>query len=289
MNYISIFAQPAFLSTNPDEKFVYTGKKPEKGYLKRVSSIIRADQMAKILKANLNPKEDFEKDICIYVKPEPNPEGAYEFSGKSTYIDVVDGWNYVSVLKENPKLKAIVCSERDYISLASTGLTNKIVVIPQQHCNFERQKRTRTEIKKIGIVGNHKAFSFLPPDLKTKLQERGLELVEFSQFFERQDIIDFYKSIDIQIVWRPYSKKLANPLKIVNAASFGIPTIALDEIYFKDMGNCYIGVRNLDHFFVELDRLVSSPLVYEAYSKLCLQKSEPYHIQNIAKLYKDLK
>lgn len=289
MTYLSIFAKPAFLSTNPNEKFVFTGEKPEKGYLKRVSSIIRGDQMAKILKCHLNPTEDYEKDICIYVKPEPGPDGTFAFFGKSTYIDIVDGWNYVSVLKDNPKLKAIVCSERDYISLASTGLTNKIAVIPQHHCNFERQKRSRDEIKRIGIIGNYKAFSFLPPDLRPKLLERGLELIEFSQFFDRLDIVDFYKSIDVQIVWRPYRKKLANPLKIVNAASFGIPTIALDEIYFKDMGNCYIGVRNLEHFLVELDRLITTPQIYQAHAKLCLQKSEAYHIQNIAKLYKDLK
>jgi hypothetical protein len=122
-------------------------------------------------------------------------------------------------------------------------------------------------------------------DLRPRLKERSLELLEFSEFFTRQDIIDFYKRIDIQIVWRPYRKKLANPLKIVNAASFGIPTIALDEVYFKEMGNCYIGVNDFNQFLVELDWLIKSPTRYNAFSNLGLIKAERYHIDKIAKLY----
>jgi len=275
---ISIFAKRAYLSA-----------KSSQGYLKRVSSIIRADQVADKIGAKLNPKNGYKNGVCIYVKPEPDPIRGYVFEGKSPYLDIIDGWGYIPILMEHPEVTAIVCSERDYISLASERITNKIVLIPQHHCNFDREKRTRREITTVGVIGNHKAFPLLPADLKVHLAERGMELLEFSEFFTRQDIIDFYKKIDIQIVWRPYRKKLANPLKIVNAASFGIPTIALDEIYFKEMGNCYMGVHNFDHFLVELDRVRTSANIYAAYSKLALEKAEKYHIEEIAKLYKDLK
>ena len=101
-------------------------------------------------------------------------------------------------------------------------------------------------------------------------------------------------SIDLQIVWRPYEKILSNPLKIVNAASFGIPTIALDEPAFKEFGDIendlkyYLPVLGLTNFLDELDNLIESPDTYKLFSEKCLEKAEEYHISNIAKLYKEL-
>ena len=81
---------------------------------------------------------------------------------------------------------------------------------------------------------------------------------------------------------------LSNPLKLVNAASFGIPTIALDEVAFKEMGNCYIPVTNLDQFIIQLKRLLSSAFLYSEYAHKCLEKSQQYHIGHVAKLYQKL-
>lgn len=284
---ISIFAQRAFLNTNPSEPFVYTGIKP-KGYLKRVSSIIRADQIVKATDGRLNPTSDYENDVCIYVKPVLDENHDFVFQGKSNYLDIIDELGYVEVLKKHPEVGALVLSERDYINVSSLGLPNKIYLIPQHHCNFSRIKRTRKEIKTVGIIGNQKAFRYYPPELSLGLQERGIELLMFSEFFRRADILNFYKKIDLQIVWRPYKKVLANPLKIVNAASFGIPTIALDESHFKDLGNCYVGVHKISQVFSELDLLIKYPARYEAFSNLCLQKAEGYHIEKIADLYNQL-
>ncbi len=286
---ISIFAKRAFLSTQPSQEYDSGNKKPANGYLKRVSSIIRADQIAEAIGAKLNPTKGYKNDVCIYVKPNPNSSGDYRFEGKSAYLDIIDEIGYIEQLKKYPEVGAIVLSQRDYINLSTQGLKNKIVHIPQHHCNFNREKRTRKKITVAGVIGNAKAFSFLPPDLKLRLRERGIKLIEFSNFFSREDIIDFYKKIDIQVVWRPYKKNLANPLKIVNAASFGIPTIALDESHFKDLGNCYIGVNKTDQLFSELDLLIKYPERYKAFSELCIERAEEYHIDKIAQLYKNLK
>lgn len=286
---ISIFAKRAYLNTSPSLEFNYDGNKPNKGYLKRVSSIIRADQIAYAVGAKLNPKNGYQDDICIYVKPNLNSNGDLDLEGKSIYLDIIDEIGYAKILEKHPKVGILVLSERDYINVSSLGLKNKVFLIPQHHCNFQRERRTRTKITVAGVIGNSKAFTFLPPDLKPRLAERGIKLLEFSRFFTQEDIIDFYKQIDIQIVWRPYKKTLANPLKIVNAASFGIPTIALDESHFKDLGNCYIGVSKINQLFSELDLLIKYPARYEAFSQICLQKAEGYHIKNIAGLYEKLK
>lgn len=284
---ISIFARRAFLNTKPNEEFDFNGERPI-GHLKRVSSIIRADQIAEILGAKLNPVKGYKSGICIYLKPELDGNGELNFEGKSNYIDMVDGYYYIPLLRNHPELKAIVVSERDYINLSTENLKNEIYLIPQHHCNFERVVRNRNKIKTIGIIGTKVAFRYIPLELKVGLAQRQIQLLEFSEFFTRQDIIDFYQKIDVQLVWRPYKKRFANPLKIVNAASFGIPTIALDESHFKDLGNCYIGVGRVSQFFSELDLLINHPSRYEAFSKLCIKKSEEYHIENIAKLYKQL-
>lgn len=277
MTAISIFAKPTFINSGPDGP-----------YPKRVSSAIRGDQIATKLKAKLNPLVEFNSDICIYVKPDLDQNRDFTFFGKRTYIDIIDELSYTDVLRKHPKLGAIVLSEKDYVSLSSEKLPNKIVLIPQHHCNFKRQKRIRKQVKTVGMIGNKRAFPSYPLDLENALKERGLNLIKFSDFFDRQSVIDFYLEIDLQIVWRPWRKRLANPLKIVNAASFGIPTIALDEPYFQELGSAYVGVKDFPGFLHQLDRLRLEPALYNCYKNLCLQKAENYHLENIAKLYRKL-
>jgi glycosyltransferase involved in cell wall biosynthesis len=184
-------------------------------------------------------------------------------------------------------VNVIVCSNSDK-DVMSKCISNNIVVIPQQHCNFDREVRTRKEVKNIGVIGTRDAFPMIPKELKDGIRKQGFELIEFCKFFTRQDIIDFYKQIDIQLVWRPYKKLLSNPLKIVNASSFGIPTIALDEPTFKEVEGCYVPVANIEGFLEALQRLVDSENEYFSISKHCLLHSEDYHIEKIGQLYKNL-
>jgi hypothetical protein len=98
----------------------------------------------------------------------------------------------------------------------------------------------------------------------------------------------FYKRIDVQVVWRNYPKKLANPLKLVNAAAFGVPTVALAEPYFEEMGDCYLSVKSLDGLLARLEELRAWPSLYEQFAARCLARAEDYHIDRVAELYKEL-
>lgn len=286
---ISIFAKPAFLNINPAQPFKKR-KKPipkGRGHLMRVSSMISGDQIADQIGAKLNPESGYKNDVCIYVKPMVRKGDDFKFEGKKAYMDIIDGHNLGELLRKHPKVTGIVCSQADY-EIMSEAIPNDLVLIPQHHCNFERVKRTRKKITRVGVIGTKGAFPLLPKTLKRELSNRGMELVEYSRFFSRQDIIDFYLSIDVQIVWRPYKKILSNPLKLVNAASFGIPTIALDERAFGELDNCYIPVNTLEEFLVNLDALRKIPELYTLYSDRCLKKAEEYHIENIGKKYLEL-
>lgn len=286
---ISIFAKPTFLNINPSEDFSKRTKPIKKGvgHLMRVSSMIRGDQIADSIGAKFNPQSGYENDVCIYVKPMVRIGEDFNFEGRVNYIDIVDGHNLGQLALRHPNVKIITCSESDRDAMRSS-VPNEVILIPQHHCNYNREIRERSGITRMGVIGTRDAFPLLPENLKGELLTRGIELVEFSQFYSRQDIIDFYKSIDLQIVWRPYHKTLSNPLKIVNASSFGIPTIALDEPTFKEMEGCYIPVSYFGDFLEALDSLLASKNMYQEYSLRCLDRSKAYHIDEISKLYKQL-
>ena len=89
-------------------------------------------------------------------------------------------------------------------------------------------------------------------------------------------------------MWRPYKKILSNPLKIVNAASFGIPTIALDEKAFGEVKSCYMPVNDFGEFLTALDRLRTTTSLYVNYARECVERSEYYHIEKVGEMYKEL-
>lgn len=277
---LSIFAKKPF-------------KLPPDGHLARLSSIIRGQQVAEYLDIKLNPTSDYKKDIVIYVKPPYKKGEKFNFEGKKSYIDVVDEYEgYTELLLKNPDVGIISVSDWNYKMLKKLFPKNKIINIPQHHCNFERAIKKSRELKTIGIIGNHHAFKFIPNDLKSQLLQRGIKLLEMTNFTSREDIVNFYMNIDLQIVWRPffdYSKNiLVNPLKIVNAASFGIPTLALDEPVFEEVKGCYLPVNSLEDLLTKLDKLMIDPEKYQKIQKTCLETAEKYHIENIGKEYEKL-
>lgn len=262
------------------------------GHLMRGSSIIRAEQIAEYLGAKINPIEGYENDICIYVKPSVKIFTAEFmkdlFRGKRNYLDIIDGYNWISYLSSiNRDIPVIVCSQHDQEYLSSI-LDNEIVFIPQHSCNFERERKETREVKTIGIIGARLGNKQIPKDLEKRLNDIGLKLVVYSSFKRRSDIIKFYKSIDLQVIWRPWKKELSNPLKIVNAISFGVPTVALDELAFKELGGYYISVTNIEELISKIQMLKSNPELYRFYAEKGIVKSEEYHISNIAEIYKRL-
>lgn len=285
---ISIFAKQAFLNTSPNTPFIskeesYHGR----GHLQRVSSIIRGNQIAERGGFRLNPESDFENDVCIYVKPHLKRGMDFEFKGKRAYLDIIDGHALGEVLINHPEVGVITCSWSDFNIMRRSLPKHEIHYIPQHHANFERIQRTRKEVKRVGIIGEENAFNHIPNYLENALKSIGMELVKFSGFFSRQDIIDFYMNIDIQLVWRPYKKRLSNPLKIVNAMSFGIPSVALDEEAFQEVKGSYIPMSVPADIIASINTLRDAS-TYELFSTRCLKDAENYHIDNVVKKYKEL-
>jgi len=268
---ISIFAKPPFMMK----------------HLQRVSSTIRGEQIAAYMGgARLNPPSGYENDVCIYVKPHIKSGSDFHFE-KNSYIDIHDGWELTETLQRYPEVGVIAYS--DLAMEALSFLKNRKVLIPHHHLNFERVRRERDTIKKVGITGSQRAFDHIPQEIKDGLSKRNIKLEFHSLFYPRMAVSKFHESLDIHLHWRPYLKrKLSAPFKIINAASFGVPTIALDEPSFDEMEGCYIPVKTPEEFLEKLDGLIASKELYDAIARLCIEKSEKYHIENIAKLYSAL-
>jgi hypothetical protein len=61
-----------------------------------------------------------------------------------------------------------------------------------------------------------------------------------------------------------------------------------EEKAAEEMEGCYISVHTLEEFLAELDKLRLNHELYDSIAKRCIGKSEEYHIDNIAKLYRNL-
>jgi hypothetical protein len=275
MSTISIFAKLPF-------------RNQKDGHLMRISTIIRGFQVAEAIGANLNPEKGYENDTCIYVKPHIKPGADFTFHGKP-FLDIIDG-NLLHVAAKHPNVTIIACSNATF-EYVTGDINNKVVLIPQHHCNFERAKRTRREVTTVGVIGSPTAFDTLPPGFTEKLAEMGLDLITFSTIFKREDVIDYFNKIDIQLIWNPAVaniKRLANPLKIVNASSFGIPTVAHEDYVWEEMRGCYIPAVSVDDMLKQIKLLSTTPDLYAEYADRCIATSEKYHIDHISKLYLNL-
>lgn len=269
---ISFFAKPPYMMK----------------HLQRVSSIVRGEQIAAYMgNARLNPPSDYENDTCIYVKPHIKHGNPFNFEKKS-YIDIHEAIDLVDVLNRYSEVGVIAYSDLAFETLSKL-VKNEVVLIPHHHVNFERTERKRDKIVRIGTTGSAEAWNYIPDVIKDGIKERGLKLELYSEFYPRTAVARFHESIDIHIHWRAWlNRPLSCPFKIINAASFGVPTIALDEPSFKEVEGTYIGVKTAEEWLEALDRLIANPEEYEAMANKCLEVSEKYHIDNISKLYEEL-
>ncbi len=272
---INFFAKPPFMMK----------------HLQRVSSIVRGEQIAAYMgNARLNPETINEGDVNIFVKPHIKAGNDFDFP-KNSWIDIQDGWDLVSTLKKYPEVGVIAYGDLAQETL-SKHLKNKIALIPHHHVNFERTKRNRFRVKKVGITGSGEAIKFIPDEIKEGLKKRGVDLEYYDNFYPRMSVARFHESIDIHMHWRPFLKrKLSCPFKIINAASFGVPTIALDEPSFEEVKGTYISVKTPQEWLNAFDFLrngQNQSYQYALRANKGLEIAEKYHISNIAKLYETL-
>jgi len=256
-------------------------------FQERGAGLIRGRQMGEYLGAKLNPTEGYEDDICIYVKskpPDPPP--------RRSYIDIVDGPGLVSYLSWNPSVGVITTSltGKQYLE---TTLKQKVHFIPENHCNYLRETRTVMEPSVVGTIGNLKGFDIPIDTVHEELKKHGFEFKFCNLYTCREDVVNFYKTIDIQICWRPHvmglHALLHNPLKLANACSFGIPTVAWPEANFvEEFFGLFVPATTPERLWESIEELRHNRVLYQFLSENGIAAAEDYHIEHVSKLYDSL-
>jgi glycosyltransferase involved in cell wall biosynthesis len=242
------------------------------------------------LRGRFNPEPPYEKDICIYILGS-TPDS--RFSPEYVYHDVVDcGLRRMRRIKRM-KGDIIAVSKTQYPILQEFYRGRKVFLIPQHHCNFKREKRPERPVLRVGTIGGDSAIQWPHYSMTRMLKREGLEFVFGYQYHKRQMVVDFYKNLDIQIVFRPtHSRDLMmhlSPLKLANAGSFGIPTVAWPEPgYVAEWKDECLWGTNIYEIIDQVKRLRDDPKLYQEMANRAVVKAEEYHIDNIMRLYKDL-
>lgn len=257
-------------------------------YPVRISSRVRGEEIANYLGANYSENGKYDKnDICIYLKPR-----SLKSMRDNDYVDILDGPKLIPMLKIRPKVKVIAMSKVQYDYLKKE-LKNEIFYIPHHHINFEKKRRIKNKVIVGGMIGKSTPLSYpIFNKVKKSLANVGIDLKECFSYETRQDILDFYNQIDFQVVWywdmpADYDCFYRHPTKIVNAASFGIPTITQKILGHMEFDGDYIPIKNYKDIAREAVKLKDSQY-YGELSKRLVEKSKKYHISKIAKLYKQL-
>ena len=238
------------------------------GYVHRVSSKIRGEEISQYLGGI---------DVNIHVKPR-----SLRKVQDGEYVDMIDGVDLIPALKERPKVKVIAMSLTQYEYL-KTVLENEVFLIHHHHINFERFRRTRNENLVGGIIGHSKYAAQFAEELGKRV-----DLIPIMSYTIREDMLNFFKKIDYLIVWNSEEYKdypHSHPTKLINAASFGIPSLSQPILAYKEFEGFYIHITDVDSLVAEVEKLKVN---YEEWSDKVFAEAEKYHISRIAEIYKKL-
>jgi GNAT superfamily N-acetyltransferase len=253
------------------------------------SGVIRGGQVSEKLGVPCDPKGEISADsIFVFVKATPN------IVVERMYIDIVDAYGLLTSMPRFPHAKVIAISRlaQEYIA---NRIYNEVILIPEHHCNFENVLRVDRPVKTVGFCGYTPNFTLDPLVVKARLAEIGLDFVWQTDFNSREDVVEFYKTIDIQLSFRPKTPlgacapELKNPLKLENAGSFKIPSVCCNEpSYVDEFDGCYLVAENLDEIVKKCNVLKVNSGLYRDIANVCWERAQNYHIDKILPLYKQL-
>ncbi|MDO8619465.1 MAG: hypothetical protein Q7R49_06020 [Candidatus Daviesbacteria bacterium] len=273
------------ISINARPSYWDIGHTREK-YLHRLSARIRGEEVVEYLGGKFNATSREKDDVLIFIKPrhlQPVKDG--------DYVDVLDDLKVIPHLKKHPKIKVIAMSQVHYNYLKKE-LDNEITLIPHHHINFERQKRTRNKTLVGGIIGSpSKAAYEITDQIKSSLVKIGVDFTTCFNYQTRPDMVDYYKKIDFLVIFNLNLKDRGefyrHPAKIINAASFGIPSLAQPIAGYQEMEGFYIPIETAADIVREVEKLKDKNY-YNRWSKKLINEAEKYHISNTSKLYLNL-
>lgn len=215
----------------------------------------------------------------------------------NVYFDIVDSDVPLQYIQQFPHVKVIVMSSmgKRYVN---ARVENPVTVIPQHHCNFENTVRCREDVSVVGYVGSKLCLDLNVEYLRDRLAAINMEfktLFVEDKSTTREDVCEFYKNIDIQLVFRRprclngMPPELKDTLKIANAGSFKIPTVGYPELtYAENAGGLFLAVTDVKSIPAVCETLKSNRDMYNLYATKVHQWSQQFDISYVGLLYKRL-
>lgn len=264
------------------------------------SSEIRGTQIVSELGCHINKEQIPESvDTIVFVKTMPNDESKrfLEKSGHRLIFDLVDSSAGIVEVARIPNAEAIAIGMSAYNYVKARLPLNKVWLIPEFHVQYELKNIELKKVKTAGFIGYSDNLTLDIDDLRMRLGDIGIDFLTCFDFKTEQDVIDFYLSIDLQLCYRLPNlhpimpPEMKNPLKLVNAGAFGIPTIAFPEIGYTAEwipGVDFIQATSPKQLVTEACGLVANPNKYMVYRCNAYRKSQEYKKQYILGLYKKM-
>lgn len=280
---VSIIARPSFL------RQVKSGS--DDMFRMRLSSVIRGEQIAEHWPAAYNPPKDHEDDLRLFVKPRPQWLVDHRIIRDCDWVDFADGEELEPFLQMRPNVRVVAAALFGYKRLQKI-LDNQVVLIPQQHVNWEGAIRERSGLRTCGVIGRWTGRAQRACDeLASELKPLGIEVLTCFNFTDRQCAVNFYRNIDVLTVPPIRSENIhfnyRTPTKMINAASFGVPSVAIWQDGYEEFDGNYFPVTSMDEMIRRIadlrDRTTYNTLAVRAF-----KTAQQYHISEIIKKYRQL-
>jgi len=198
------------------------------------------------------------------------------------YVDILDSAELVPVLKQRPLVRVIAMSQVQYDYLKKELKT--VVLIPHHHINTERFRRVRNDKLVGGFIGSPSKVAYEMYDkIRWEMTKINVDFTYNFHFKTREEMVEYYKSIDFLVIFNLNSNDnpaFRHPAKIINAASFGIPTFAIPIEGYREVEGFYFPIQKVED--IDLNKLTPE------FSDKIYQEAEKYHISKIAEEYKKL-
>jgi hypothetical protein len=136
-----------------------------------------------------------------------------------------------------------------------------------------------------------------PPDwydhVNAAVRKMGLEMRYFTDFQDRQDVVDAYLQTDIQFQWcygmpekLEYTK---NPMRVINGLSFGIPMVSSPApAYVAECAGSFVQAESIDLAMEAIDQLRRLEDCYGWCGQYGPALAEPYHLTHVAESFRRL-
>ncbi len=206
-------------------------------------------------------------------------------------MDVVDSPQTLEWLKthESVEIVSIGLTHEAYMRELYPG--RKVWLLPEHHCNREGVRVRLEQPRVVGYCGTVEGLQLDAKTLAAAIAPLGYELILCYDPPTREDVCRFYRCIDVQLCWRPSLSdlRLKNPLKLANAGSFGVPTIAYPEpSYVEECGGEFLPALKLEDVLTHLRAFRERGWTWRNWSDIAFQLSGRYSLERVASLYESV-